>query len=106
MLPDTSFRPRLYHFVVAAWRAKEAQWVVCEQYDCSPDAPLDHDGTRASAFLDAVRARVVHCLPGPFNYSERLASRDHIGRLSGSGPVHYQGKGAPRLELKADQTLS
>jgi hypothetical protein len=63
---------------------------VCEEYDLTPDAPLDHGGTRARPLLDAFRDRVVHCLPGPFDHSERLASRDHIVRLSGFGVAHHE----------------
>jgi len=33
-------------------------------------------------------------------YSERLASRDHLVRLSSLGVVHHQEKGAPGLGLR------
>ena len=95
---------RPYHFVIAVWRTKEAQSTVCEEYDRTSDAPLDHGGTRARPLLDAVRGRVVHCLPGSFNHSERLASRDHLVRLSSFGVVHHQEKRAPRLGLRGFAT--
>src|SRR4029453_18074346 len=91
---------RLYHFVIAGGRAKEAQSTGCEEYDRTSDAPLDHGGTRARPLLDAVRERVVHCLPGPSYHSERLASKDHLVRLSSFGVVHHQEKREPGLGVR------